>query len=67
MTIVADDIAAISSYNGGIVVETSPMRNRKLCSGPCDGGRDNFAIALACFMRERANQGMPVSCFGEDE
>jgi hypothetical protein len=23
--------------------------------------------ALACFMRERANQGMPVSCFGEDE
>jgi len=25
MTIMADDIAAISSYNGGIVVETSPM------------------------------------------
>jgi len=49
MTIVADDIAAISSYNGGIVVETSPMRNRKLCSGPCDGGRDNFAIALGDF------------------
>ncbi len=25
MTILADDIAAISSYNDGIVVETSPM------------------------------------------
>jgi len=49
MTIVADDIAAISSYNDGIVVETSPMRNRKLCSGPSDGGRDNFAIALEDF------------------
>ena len=49
MTFLADDIAAISSYNDGIVVETSPMRNRKLCSGPCDGGRDNFAIALEDF------------------
>jgi hypothetical protein len=49
MTILADDIAAISSYNDGIVVETSPMRNRKLCSGPCDGDRDNFAIALEDF------------------
>ena len=25
MTILADDIAAISSYNDGIVVETSPI------------------------------------------
>jgi hypothetical protein len=49
MTIVADDIAAISSYNDGIVVEISPMRNRRLCYGPCDGGPDNFAIALEDF------------------
>jgi len=49
MTIVADDIAAISSTIAVFVVETSPMRNRKLCSGPCDGGRDNFAIALGDF------------------
>ena len=33
MTILADDIATISPYNDGIVVETFPMRNKGSAPG----------------------------------